>query len=261
MATGYYLLDNPVSGPTKWYPSRRSPVQGVVVHCTASIEDLDGAPDHSAEATARYCANTDRAVSWHAGCDTDSVIRLLPSSYTAFHCRDNNSNTLGLEISKRHTDWRTMDPTWIRATLTNAAVAVRPWVAEYRIPARKVTRYEWDAGARGFIGHWELDPSRRSDPGLVRGTDTFPWATFLARVLQEDDMPLTTDEREVLDTALAESTAAKNYAIAAFERLGGDEGDLLAVLAAKIDRLAHGAIDMEALAAAVADNLAARLRD
>lgn len=177
MATGYYLLDRPRRGPTKWYPTRRSAIQGIVIHATAGLERLDPGDDHSAEATAEYCRTTDRPVSWHAGCDTDSVVRLLPASYTAFHCQNNNSNTLGLEISKRNMRWTGMDPEWVRRTLTNAARAVRPWVTEFSVPVRRVTRAQWDAGARGFISHAELDPDRRTDPG-----QDFPWTWFLAAI-------------------------------------------------------------------------------
>lgn len=42
MTTGYHLLDNPRVGPTKWYSSRRNPIQGVVIHITAGLQDLDG---------------------------------------------------------------------------------------------------------------------------------------------------------------------------------------------------------------------------
>lgn len=192
MTTGYYLLDSPRRGPTKWYPSRRSPVRVIVLHITAGLEGIASTDDQSAEATARYAANTDRAVSWHAGCDTDSVLRLLPPSYTAFHCQGYNSSTLGLEISKKTTRWQEMPAEWVRRTLDNAAVAVRPWMAEFGIPPRLLTRSEVDAGAYGFSHHALVDPTRRSDPG-----PDFPWDSFAARLTptppEDDDMPKPTD--------------------------------------------------------------------
>lgn len=188
----YYLLENKVrTPPTKWYTSRRSKVQGVVIHVTAGLEDLDQNDDQSAEATARYCANTDRAVSWHAGADSDSYLHLLPASYTAFHVQGFNSSTLGLELSKKTTDWRGMDPEWVRKTLTNGSIPVKEWCAAYGIPPVKRSRAQWDAGHRGFISHAELDPSRRSDPGLVgvQRVDTFPWQQFLALVAGPHPQP------------------------------------------------------------------------
>lgn len=119
-----------------------------------------------------------------------------------------NSCTLGREISKRHTDWRSMPAHWTRATLANAAVGDARWCRRWGIPVRKATRAELDqaiahyratgqARPVGFIGHTELDPTRRSDPGKVRSVDTFPWHSYLELVhhhvygspLEDDDMP------------------------------------------------------------------------
>lgn len=206
--TGYYLLDADVRGPRKWYEGRRSPVRLIVLHITAGLEDLDGGSDHSAEATARYAATTDRAVSWHSGCDTDSVIRLLPPSYTAFHCQGYNSSSVGLEISKKGIRWQGMDPIWTDRTLANAAAAVRPWMDEFGIPPRLLTRPQVDAGQTGFTYHSRLDPMRRSDPG-----PDFPWNAFAAHLTQkDDDMPLAPDEA-------ADLKAVKNYAAAGDSKL------------------------------------------
>ena len=183
-----YLLDRKVTGPTKWYPTRRRPVLAIVVHVTAGLEDLDGAADHSAERTAAYCASTDRAVSWHSGSDSDSSLALLPASHTAWHCQGYNSVTYGHEISKTHPDWRTMPPEWTAATLGHAAGILGLRARELGVPVRHATRADLDdAIARdgppvGFLGHAELDPARRRDPGLVARLDTFPWSTFLRLV-------------------------------------------------------------------------------
>lgn len=236
MATGYYLLDTPRRGPTKWYPSRRSPVRVIVLHITAGLEGIASTDDQSAEATARYAANTDRAVSWHAGADTDSVIRLLPTGYTAFHSQGYNSVSLGLEISKRTVRWTGMDPTWVARTLDNAAVAVRPWVDEFGVPVRLLTRPEVDAGARGFTYHSRLDPTRRSDPGA-----DFPWDSFARRLAspaapapspQEDDMT-----PEQADTLIAITDSTKNYAARFLPQLAEQNAriiQLLETIAAKV---------------------------
>ena len=188
-----YLLDRKVAHGPKWYTSRRQPILAICVHVTAGLEDLDSTNDQSAEKTAAYAATTDRKVSWHQGTDTDTNLVLLPDGYTAFHVAGYNSCTLGREISKRHTDWRTMPAKWVQATLGNAAPADAEWCRTHNIPARKATRRELDAAIAqwqrtgdvapvGFISHSELDPARRSDPGFVRSVDTFPWHSYLELV-------------------------------------------------------------------------------
>lgn len=173
MATGFFLLDNAVSHKPKWYTSRQSPLRVIVVHITAGLQGAPSAADTSAEATARYCANTDRKVSWHSGSDTDSHLKLLPASYTAFHCAGANSYSYGHEISKRTTDWTHSDPEWVARTLTHAALAVGPVAKEYGIPLIRQSKAAVENGAKGFVAHSDMDPTRRSDPGK-----DFPWGRF-----------------------------------------------------------------------------------
>lgn len=209
MATGHYLLDRKVAHGPKWYTTRRQPILAIVEHITAGLEALDATDDHSAERTAAYAATTDRKVSWHEGTDTDGNLSLLPDTYTAFHVAGFNSCTLGREISKRHTDWRSMPAHWTKATLANAAVGDARWCRRHGIPVRKATRAELDqailhyqrtgqARPVGFVAHWELDPTRRHDPGRhpmrAGAPDTFPWRSYLELVAhhvhgtpQEDD--------------------------------------------------------------------------
>jgi len=207
MSTGYYLLDNPNPNGDHFYPTRRGSVLAIVLHITAGLEDMDGGEDHSAEATARYAATTDRKVSWHSGSDTDSAFNLLPWSYTAFHVVDYNSRTYGHEISKKNTDWRRPVPEWTSATLTRAAEHLGPIARLLGVPFRHASKGELDAAIRdhsgsvGFISHAQLDPARRTDPGIVAGVgDTFPWSRFLylAAGNPEDDMPYTINELNLI---------------------------------------------------------------
>lgn len=187
---GYYLLDHRNPHGDNFYTSRRGKILAIVTHITAGLEDLDTVDDHSAENTARYAATTDRSVSWHLGSDTDTGFHLLPAEYVAFHVRNYNTHTIGHEISKKHADWRTMSKEWIEDTLREAAELAAPVAKRWGIPARHANKAELDreiargsAGQPvGFIDHWQLDPTRRVDPGKVDSTDTFPWADYLRRI-------------------------------------------------------------------------------
>lgn len=201
-----YLLANRNPNGDSFYPSRRSPLDLIVVHITAGLEDLSGA-DSSAERTAAYAASTDRAVSWHAGADSDSWLELLPASYTAFHVKGFNSRAYGLEISKANTRWTGMPADWVERTLRNAAAALAPVVTAYRIPLVLLTRAQAAAGGRGFASHASLDPTRRSDPG-----SDFPWTRLFALIRELID---TGEDLTVMDPV------TKKYLDEAFARVGG----------------------------------------
>jgi hypothetical protein len=196
---GYLLLDDPNPNGDHFYPTRNRKLLAIVMHITAGLEDLDGVDDHSAENTAQYCRTTSTEVSWHSGSDTDTWVTLLPATYTAWHASAYNSPTYGHEISKKHTDWRTMSDRWVASTLFVAAAGLKSVAQAYGIPLRKATRAELDReiakGAAGtpvgFISHSEVQPADRTDPGWVNGVDTFPWARFFALMTEEDDMQLT----------------------------------------------------------------------
>lgn len=193
--TGFYLLDHRNPHGDHFHPTRRGTVLAIVVHVTAGLEDLDTIDDHSAEKTAAYAASTDRPVSWHSGSDTDSALDLLPAGFTAFHCVGYNSRTYGHEISKANPDWRAMSPGWVDATLHRSAHHLAIRARELGVPVRHATRAELDeAIARngqpvGFLGHHQLDPARRTDPGLVDHIDTFPWDRFLGLVRSYQQPP------------------------------------------------------------------------
>jgi hypothetical protein len=181
---GFFLLDNPNPHGPRYYATVARKL-AAVIHITAGLQDLDGGGDNSCEATARYAATTDRQVSWHGGSDTDTYLYLLPPRYVAWHVLNYNTATYGWEISKGHTDWRDMPAWWVEATLRRAADGLRPVLRELGIPIRKATRAELDHAIAtggppvGLISHAELQPADRTDPGWVRGVDTFPWARFL----------------------------------------------------------------------------------
>jgi hypothetical protein len=195
---GYYLLDHPNPNGNHFYTTRRGTIKGQIIHITAGLQDTDlRGPDSTAEGEARYAATTAREVSWHSGSDTDSYVKLLPYSYTAFQCINYNSTTAGHEISKLEVNWADDDPEYVKALLTQAADCIRPDMLSNGIPFRKATKHELDLAIQnnsspvGMIGHHELDPTRRSDPGWVTAEkDTFPWDQFISILKQDTNVEL-----------------------------------------------------------------------
>lgn len=180
------------SNPKKhFYETRRDKIDIIVLHVTAGLQDLDMiGVDHTATQTNNYGATTSREVSWHAVADSDSVEDALPDEYTAFHVRNYNSESLGLEICNRDARWDNKSKQWVTATLRNAAKKCLEWEKKYKIPRRLLTKAQVDAGERGYTYHMFLDPERRGDPGR-----TFPIKLFfgLLAMLDSSSSSVTSD--------------------------------------------------------------------
>ena len=179
---GYYLLDKRQMPPLSpnWYTSRLNPIQGIVMHTAENLPDITP-PDRGAEAIADYGARATRSVSWHSTVDSDSIIPMLPDSYTAWHARTVNSRTLGIEMATQARKWDEV-PNWYRvAMMTNAARVCAVWSREHDIPLVHLTMNLFNAGERGYLAHADVDPTRRSDPGWQRAD----WDYFFTLVEQE----------------------------------------------------------------------------
>ncbi len=86
--TSFYLLDNPPASRQFW-PSRNAPMTGgVVLHTT---EGVGG--DDSAENTAGFISRRSDPGSYHAICDWNSTVYLMPDDYTAFGVATPNYNS------------------------------------------------------------------------------------------------------------------------------------------------------------------------
>lgn len=176
----YPLLANPHK---HYHSTRYKSIDLIVLHVTAGLEDLDmKGVDHTATQTNEYGATTTREVSWHAVADSDSVEDSLPAEYTAFHVKDYNSGSLGLEICNKDARWDNKPKMWVVATLRNAAKKCHAWEKENNIPRILRTKAEIDAGARGYTYHMFLDPDRRHDPG-----QTFPIKLFFSLLAMLDN--------------------------------------------------------------------------
>ncbi len=208
----------------QFYTSRRKPVVGIVLHIVAGLEDLGlDTNDESAEGTMKWALNTGAKVSWHAGVDTEDVTLGLPDWYTAYQATGYNSSTVGLEISKRHTDWSVMNPIWVTRTLRKAARYCAAIVKKYDLPLRLSDKAQVDWAIAnnqpfGFTYHMWTSAGTRSDPGK-----DFPWMQFIQYVKEEledfpeDDMFEVSDRTrmERIEKSLTDfvDIEAKRYAI------------------------------------------------
>lgn len=171
------------------YSARTKTIKMITLHITVSP---DG--DSGAASTTRYGMNTSTPASWMVCVGNSRIYTGLPLSKSAWTQGvsgfDFNQRGWGIEIAKMSTKWG-QNPSVEDGLLRMAAAACAPVVIQYGIPIRlernraTISR-EINAGrAVGFTYHADLDPSRRSDPGLSGGKDTFPLAKFLQYVREE----------------------------------------------------------------------------
>jgi hypothetical protein len=162
----FYLLDNlPVT--RQFHPSRNAPLTGgIILHTTESVMDTVG-PDTGAENVAAFIARRSDYGSYHTLVDSDSTVRLVPDTYTAFHVAESgyNSRTFGLSFACRSTDLNP-DSAWTQAAMKRAAAElVRFWRENGFDPAacaRFRPASELLSGA-GISTHGEAQPRDRSD--------------------------------------------------------------------------------------------------
>jgi hypothetical protein len=208
------------------YPSRSGGVTPdlVVVHDTESVLDTAG-PDTGALDVADYQSGVVRPSSYHRLVDSARILVTLPDEATAFGAKGANTRGLHVSLAMRTVDWLRTDAVAVERrerALEHLARVVAEWCRKYGIPVRRITRAQYLAGASGIVGHADVDPDRRSDPG-----DGFPWDRFLARVrellqnatiptpVQEDDMPLTEADLEKIKEALVEPLAQRTRQVLA----------------------------------------------
>ena len=187
----FYLIDNPNPNAQATSPYSQwgywgipdalpQPPRVITVHTAENTPDLVGT-DGGAEAVARFFASTSRRVSVHKVIDSDSIIDLLPDTHRAIHSRSAWKDSLSFEISYRAA-WCGRNPAYEARLLTKAAEICRNWVSQHGITVRRIDLAEYQAGESGFIAHADLDPTRRTDPGV-----RFPWNTFLTLIRDEEE--------------------------------------------------------------------------
>ena len=249
----------------------RPTTQMVVIHAT------DNTASDVAEAS--YATHRSDEISAHFYSDEDSVTQAVPLAHVAFGCYPiGNSRSIQFELvgpSNHLTD----------ATLRRIAPIVRRVCDRYGLPLRHVGAAELRAGARGICGHAAVTlawgQGDHTDPGV-----SFPWATFIDYVNGvEDDMlegidraqlnnaeqypraiiEWTDQTKPISDTSDVLVPKPNRFKIA-FTALAADVAAIKARPTASVDitalatALTTNAILVDAIATAVADKLAARLR-
>jgi hypothetical protein len=177
-----YLEDHPPARSQYRSPRRAAVTGAIVVHTAEITADVDGL-DLAAEAIAAFISRrTDGPGSYHSVVDSDTTVRVGRYEWEMYHDgTGGNRWSLGLSFACRAAQWPLLPDQWVAGALRNGAAEaanMARWVRStvgVVVPGRRITAAEYRAGKPGFVGHGELDPGRRTDPGL-----DFPWDEFLA---------------------------------------------------------------------------------
>lgn len=160
---------------TRRHVGRRAPVSLIGIHTMEAPE-----MPQTAENVANYFKRVDASAHWCV--DNNSRVRVVEDKDTAWTLPGANSRSLNIEIAgyakQDADDWA--DEYSIDA-LDIAALCAAEWCEKYDIPVRKLTDDQIRSGAKGFVGHVDVNrvykQSTHWDPG-----PSFPWTYFLGRV-------------------------------------------------------------------------------
>ncbi len=196
----------PISYPfvqaAHYKPGRLEVPRLIVCHDMEVIEKAT-----AAEAVQAYFHRKDsREASTHLCADSNSVVRCVLDSDTAYGAK--GANSIGLHIEHagyaRQTPAEWLDPFGI-AMLGLSSIATASWCRTYSIPPVRLTPGQIRAGASGFCGHGDVTAAFPPGTGHTDPGPSFPWDYYLGLVRahlapapvpapqpepMEDDMPV-----------------------------------------------------------------------
>jgi hypothetical protein len=271
-----------------WIPSpnryigRLKPLKWIVWHSTEGDEKPGAARPLAMNWFALPSAQVSAHVIADDGTDDryrDGIVECVKPGDTAWHCANGNASGYGVEVigkaGQSGVQWTDL---YSRAALRNAARWVAGHPALQHIPRRFLTDEQLRAGELGHITHVQvsrvLGGTTHTDPGA-----NFPRDLVMAYVNDLKEPPAmsnldadaaysasqlagpwpswgggTGESLTLVDYARRSNVETRQARV----QLDGLKVDVAAVKAA-VERISVGGVDLDALAAKVADVLAARL--
>lgn len=138
----------------------------IVVHCMAEFIKEPSDTYHATTFLERYEYSAHVLVS-----PKGELFRCRQDDEIAYHARDYNTNTLGIEflVEGEHTYGTFLErikTPWVSASAYEAGLwQIRQWMMDYSITSNRILR------------HSDVSPGRKVDPG-----EGFPWQTLLDAV-------------------------------------------------------------------------------
>lgn len=153
---------------------------GVIVIHTAEAPEIHKEAVNVANFFAGIGCTAPQA-SAHYVVDGDEVIQCVLECDMAWHAGSGNGHSIGIEhagyASQSPEQW---DDDYSRAVLANSAKLVARLCKRFDIPIVRLSPAELAAGAKGFVGHCDVNDafgkpgSGHRDPGV-----SFPWDAYL----------------------------------------------------------------------------------
>jgi len=156
--------------------ARVTPIRYIILHTTEGW-DYSAPRDRGLRAALFYFHANTRGVSVHITIDRYGQSgRSVPDALKAFHARDDNTYSLGIEqigyAAYTRAQWLARKP-----QLDATAAWIAYWSAKYKIPIRLCVATGYGrVTTPGVCSHGQVEPCCRTDPG--RG---YPWDYVLAR--------------------------------------------------------------------------------
>jgi N-acetyl-anhydromuramyl-L-alanine amidase AmpD len=172
-----FIKNPPFIKAKNYYTGRSKPVELIIIHTMEAPEK-----GTTAESVAKYFRDSGVKASAHYCIDNDSIVQCVWDNNTAWHCKNANSNSIGLEhagyAAQTKKDW---EDEFSLAMLDNSAQLCAYLCEKFNIPVQKA---EFKSAGdptvlkKGICGHVEV-PAHGShwDPG-----PEFPWDKYLSMV-------------------------------------------------------------------------------